>query len=63
MKRTHLSTGLYFAGYVGLASLYPGRRKRMKHTTLCGSICDYTKATEAREAVTCRLCRKKMGRP
>lgn len=54
MKRTHLSIGIYDNSWRDAS-----RKPRVKHKTACGTIADYTKATEDRTKVTCRLCLKK----
>jgi hypothetical protein len=55
MKVTHYSVKEYRPWTA------PGRMTaRLKHETLCGTVCDRTKGTTAIERVTCVNCTRKL---
>lgn len=56
MKRTHFSREIYDQSW---NRHILGRRTRVKHTTMCGTVCDHTKATTDWTKVTCRPCLKR----
>ena len=56
MKKTHLSDGIYDQSWRPSSPL---SRIRKKHRTMCGTVCDCTKATTDPARVTCLPCQKK----
>jgi hypothetical protein len=59
VKKTHMSAGEYDQSWKRFAKTGPIRRK---HSTVCGTVCDYTKATTDANKVTCHYCLRRMSK-